>query len=151
MRVEPLTDDPERFGRLKTVLVAGQERTIEEFRQRPRDVLLRLDGISTPEQVQALRGEYIRIRAEDAAPLPEGAYYHYQLTGLQVATTAGEPLGELVDVLPLESNDVYVVRGSRGEVLVPALRSVIREVDLEARRMTIEPMPGLLPWEEARE
>ncbi len=151
MRVEPLTDDPKRFRKLKGVFVGGQEYEVEACRVRSDDVLLRLSGVSTPEQASALRGQYIHVRMEEATPLPEGAYYHYQLEGLQVFTTSGELLGKLMEVLPLESNDVYVVRGERGEVLVPALKEIIREVDVDAGRMTIEPIPGLLPWEEPQE
>ncbi|MDP9351338.1 MAG: 16S rRNA processing protein RimM, partial [Chloroflexota bacterium] len=60
-------------------------------------------------------------------------------------------LGELIEVVVLESNDVYVVRGERGEVLVPATSDVVREIDLPQQRMIVEPVPGLLPWEEGSE
>lgn len=149
MRVEPLTDDPKRFSTLPQVFIKGQSYDVAGARMHSGRVLLRLSGISTPEDVQPLRGEYILISAEDATPLPDDAYYHYQLIGLSVETLSGERLGALVEVIPLEANDIYVVRGERGEVLVPAIKDVVKEIDLEVSRMLVEPVPGLLPWEDA--
>ncbi len=151
MKVEPLTDDPARFQTLKRIMLRDREYQVLGARVRPEEVLLRLEGISTPEEVKRLRGEYLRISREDALPLPDGAYYHFQLTGLHVLTTGGDFLGELIEVVVLESNDVYVVRGERGEVLVPATSDVVREIDLPQQRMIVQPVPGLLPWEEGSE
>lgn len=151
MSVEPLTDDPTRFKKLKRVLLRGREYPVASVRVRPNEVLLRLEGISTPEEAKRFRGEYLHIEPEDAVQLPEGAYYHFQLIGLRVQTTGGDPLGELSEVIALESNDVYVVRGERGEVLVPATNDVVREIDLPGQMMTVEPVAGLLPWEDQNE
>jgi 16S rRNA processing protein RimM len=148
MRVEPLTDDPERIGRLRTVLVGEDEYQVAGARTMMPNVLLRLEGIATRDQAVLLRGQYLRIPASEAAPLPEGSYYHFQLLGLQVATTSGESLGTVREVLPLASNDVYVVRGDRGEILVPAVRDVIEEIDMDAARIVVRPVPGLLPEED---
>lgn len=147
MRVEPLTDDPDRFDSLSSVFIRGHGYKVTSARAHPRGVLLRLEGVTIPEDVESMRGEYIHIPAEEAAPLPEGAYYHYQLLGMRVETAQGEVLGELVAIMPLQSNDVYVVRGERGEVLLPAITDVVKEIDTEASKMVIEPVPGLLPWE----
>ncbi len=148
LRVEPLTDNPARFSSLAYVLVGGREHVVESVRSHSAGLLLKLRGLDDPGSAGRLKGEYLSVRAADAAPLPEGAYYHYQLLGLQVHTTAGDPLGELVDVLPLSANDIYVVRGERGEVLLPAIKDVVKEIDLSAGRLVVEPVPGLLPWEE---
>ena len=152
MKIEPLTHDARRFASLQQVTIDGREHRVESFRDLPPSgvVLLRLSGITTPEEVRSLRGRYLRIPFEQAAPLPEGEYYHHQLEGLRVETTGAQPLGEIVEVLPLEANDVYVVRGERGEVLIPATREVVREIDLPAGRVIVEPVPGLLPWEDER-
>lgn len=147
MRIEPLTDNPARFGTLKTVLLRGEERAVLSSRPHGAMVLLKLEGIDTPEHVRLFRGEHLQIRTENAAPLPEGVYYHYQLVGLRVVTTDGQDLGEIVEILALESNDVYVVTGERGEVLIPALKDVVTEINLEQSQLMVEPVPGLLPWE----
>ena len=145
VRVEPLTDDPERFASLKQVIIEGREYRVSSARVSPGRILVKLEGIDTPEAARLLRNEYLRVPFEAAAPLPEGAYYHFQLVGLHVETTSGEPLGVLAEVLALPANDVYVVRGDRGELLIPAVRDIVTQIDLEARRMVVDPLPGLLP------
>ena len=75
--------------------------------------------------------------------MPEGEYFHYQLIGLQVLTESGERLGEISEIIITGSNDVYVVSGADGEILLPALNQVIRAVDLERGLMTVRLMEGL--------
>ena len=77
-------------------------------------------------------------------PLPDGQYYHHQLIGLKVRTTGGELLGEVTEVLTGRSNDNYIVRGDRGEVLIPAIEDVIKSVDIAQGLITIEAIEGLL-------
>ena len=77
-------------------------------------------------------------------PLPENHYYIYQLIGLDVYTDEGELLGKLADVLPTGGNDVWVVRTEKGEVLLPAIRQVVRKVDLEAKRIVVHLLSGLV-------
>lgn len=150
LKVRPLSEDPDRFARLRRVVLGGREYEIVSARRQGERVLLRLGGVSTPEQATRLRGEALSVPVAEALPPPADGYYHYQLVGLEVATTGGERLGTLEEVLELPANDVYVVRGERGEVLVPATREVIRGVDLAAGRMTIEAVPGLLTEDRAR-
>ncbi len=146
MRIEPLTDNPARFRDLKTVLLRGEERAVLSIRPHGTMVLLKLAGIDTPEEVRLFRGEQLQIRAASAPPLPEGVYYHHQLVGLRAVTTDGQDLGEIAEILALEPNDVYVVTGARGEVLIPALKDVVTEINLELSQVTVVPVPGLLPW-----
>ena len=86
----------------------------------------------------------VQISIEDAAPLEEGEYYHFQVIGVEVEMESGERLGRVTEVLETGANDVYVVRGPRGEVLIPAIESVVRVLDLEAGRMVVSPLPGML-------
>jgi len=76
--------------------------------------------------------------------LPEGQYYHDQIIGLQVKTTGGEYIGDIVDILTGKSNDNYIVRGAAGEILIPAIEDVVRSIDLDKGCITIEPIEGLL-------
>lgn len=147
MRIDPLTDDPARFKSLRGASIGGRWYEVAACRLSAGRVLLKLEGVAEPDAIRALSGEYLRIPAEAAVPLPEGSYYYFQLVGLRAETTCGESLGTLVEVLPLAANDVYVVRGDRGEVLLPATREVIKEIDLSSSRLLVEPVPGLLPWE----
>jgi 16S rRNA processing protein RimM len=78
-------------------------------------------------------------------PLPEGHYYIFQLVGSRVYTTGGEFLGILTEVLTTGANDVYVVKGTgKKEILIPALKDVVRKIDLARREMTVALPPGLL-------
>lgn len=77
-------------------------------------------------------------------PLPEGQYYHHQIIGLQVRTTRGEYIGDIIDILSGQSNDNYIVRGATGEILIPAIADVVRSIDLDEGIITIEAIEGLL-------
>lgn len=148
LKVEPLTDDPTRFASLKRVFISDQEYAVRSVRGLPHRLLLKLDTIGDSESASKLRGKYIQIPTNESLDLPQDAYYHYQLIGLRVRTTHGDDLGTVKEILPLEANDVYVVQGSRGEVLIPALKSVVTNVDTEGSEITVEPVPGLLPWDD---
>jgi 16S rRNA processing protein RimM len=86
----------------------------------------------------------LEIDEDELAELPPGEYYIDDLIGMDVVDMTGEKVGRLVDVLATGANDVYVVQreGAR-DALIPAIPDVIREVDVAARRMTIDPLPGL--------
>ena len=90
----------------------------------------------------------VQIPLEEAVPLEEGEYYHFQLTGLRVETEDGQWLGQLAEVLSTGANDVYVVRGPRGELLLPAVDEVVLELDLASKRMVVRLMRGMLAGDE---
>ncbi len=144
LKVEPLS--PESIlkpGRVVTV--NGQKRQIEHSRASGRLMYLKLAGIDTREAAQALRGAYLQVRERDLDALPEGEYYRFQLIGLAVRALDGRELGRVTDVLSAPENDVYLVSGPAGEVLIPAVDDVVRNVDVENGAITIEIVPGLLP------
>jgi 16S rRNA processing protein RimM len=76
--------------------------------------------------------------------LLQGQYYTFQLIGLKVLTTDGEYLGQIADIMTTASNDVYIVKGKRGEILIPAIEDVVKSIDLEKGEMVIEAIEGLL-------
>ena len=82
---------------------------------------------------------------DELRPLGEGEYYHFQILGLEVRTTTGEVLGRVEQIISTGSNDVFVVRGPRGEVLIPAVDDVVKSVDPAAGRIEVEVVEGLLP------
>jgi 16S rRNA processing protein RimM len=133
-----LTDFPERLSPGAEVYLEGdaEPRRIAEVNWAGRVPTLRLDGVTTREAAAALVGRYLELPARD---LPDGNYYWHQLEGLRVVDVAGAELGELVEVFRAGENEVYrVVGDDHSEVLVPALRSVVREIDLAAGRMVID-------------
>jgi 16S rRNA processing protein RimM len=85
------------------------------------------------------------VPEDELRPLGEGQYYHFQILGLEVRTTAGEVLGRVEQIISTGSNDVFVVRGPRGEVLIPAVDDVVKSVDPAAGRIEVEVVEGLLP------
>ena len=129
----------------RTVTIASDEFEIERSRRRGRFIHLKLRGIDTREKAQALRGAYLQTPERDLGALPEGEYYRFQLIGLNVRSLDGRDLGHVRDVISAPENDVYVVSGPFGEVLIPAIDDVIRDVDLTAGVILIEIVPGLLP------
>ena len=145
--LETLTDLPERLDEVETVYLGNAEspepHPLRGARLHRGQLLIRLADCTDRAAAEAHRGQLVLIRLEAAAPPPPGAYYHHQIIGLPVVTDAGETLGEVVEIIQTGSNDVYVVRGPQGEILLPALRSVILDIDLGARRMTVHLLEGL--------
>ena len=108
-------------------------------------ILLKLSGINSREAARELRGALLEVPQEDLQPLEEGQYYQFQMEGLEVYTVEGQHLGRLDEVLSLASNDVYIIHGPLGEILLPALDDVVLEVDLTHGRMQVDPPGGTVP------
>ena len=142
--VEPLAPH-ESLSAGTGVTVSGREYKIERARSEGRFLRVKLAGVNTRENAQALRGAYLQVREADLAALPEGEYYRFQLIGLNVNSVDGRSLGQVTDVLSAPENDIYVVSGPSGEVLIPAVDDVVQDIDLSAGYITIEIIPGLLP------
>lgn len=145
LKVEPLTDFLDRFAPDEALWVKGQRFEVESARQHRKDLLVKLKGIDSPEDGAALRGCLLEVPESELRPLAEGEYYDFQVLGLRVYDAEGHELGEVVEVLPTGGNDVYVVRGPAGELLVPAIDEVVKEIDIKGGRMTVELMEGMLP------
>ena len=100
--------------------------------------MLKLKGVDTPEQAEDLRDCALHVPEADLHPLPEGEYYRFQVIGLLAVTRDGDEVGRVTEVLETGGNDVYLIKGSGGERLVPALPQFVSEIDLEAGRMIVE-------------
>jgi 16S rRNA processing protein RimM len=145
VKVVPLVDSPDRLARGHSVGVAGQRRTIESSRWQKGMVCIKLSGIDDREAALALRQRLLIVPESELEPLDEGQFYRFQLVDLAVESTAGAVLGRVTDVLSTGANDVYVVQGERGEILVPATDDIVKEIDLQRGRMVIEEVSGLVP------
>ena len=142
------SDAPDRFrpGSALTVeLPEGVTRsmTVETVRPFGERLLIRFEGITTRTQAEALRGADLTVARRDVAPLPEGTHYRFELVGLRVRTRAGEHLGQVAEVFSTGSNDVIVVRGEKGELLLPHLNHVVLSIEPERGEMVVEIPPGL--------
>jgi len=154
MVLERFGDDPElvRQGRPITLERAGKpvELMVNACRPVPGGRwLVTLGGVDTREAAEALRGAAVTVDESELPELEDGGYYNFQVIGLQVTTPEGESLGTVVEVWETGANDVFVVRGPRGEFLVPAVAAVIQELDLKGGRVVVTPLPGLWPELEA--
>jgi 16S rRNA processing protein RimM len=141
--VEPLSDRPDRFPGLRRAFLpapAGAAREVGVAGCWPHKgrFVLKLDGVDSIDDAEALRGQELRIREEDLAVLPAGSYYHHQLRGLNVEDDRGGPLGRVEDILETGAEaPVLVVRGARGETLVPLAEPFVRQVDLPGGRLVV--------------
>jgi 16S rRNA processing protein RimM len=137
VRIEMLTDWPEHLAAGALVFVEGEDqpRVVRELQVAGRVPVLALDAVDSREAAEALIGRYLEV---EAAQLPEGSFYWHQLVGLRVVGEAGALLGQLVEVFRAGENEVYrVEREDGGELLLPAVREVIREIDVAAGTMVV--------------
>ena len=142
VRVQSLSDVPGRFEgltRVTLVTVSGQcvDVTVRSVRKIKDGYLLSFEGVNTPEEAVQFRGSVIKSPKELAPALPPGQYYEFQLIGLIVSNEAGLVLGTLEEILETPGNHVFVIRGTSGEHLLPAIKEVVRSVDLDAGSMTV--------------
>ncbi|MGH2466520.1 MAG: ribosome maturation factor RimM [Candidatus Limnocylindrales bacterium] len=139
VRVEPLTDRPERFAPGSRLAIEGEtvSLTVAWSQDGGRGLLLRFEELSDRAAVEPLRGRYLEAAVEPAA-LPSGAFWWHELEGVPVTTTEGVPLGEVVDVFRAGGAEVLVVRGVRGELYVPAVGSVVRDLAPHEGRIVID-------------
>ena len=150
LKVAPLLDDPDFFSSFERVLVDRSEHgrvqlKVLEARQHDGMVLLLLDGIGSRNEAEAYRGADILVATSELPEPGEGRHYYYELEWLEVITNSGELLGVLDHIMETGSNDVYVVRGAGGrEILIPAIRDVVVEIDPGRGRIVVEPMEGML-------
>ena len=140
------TGFPERFERLKRVYLGEKAISfvLERSRLHKGHALLKLRGCGDRDAAEKLRGQLVQIPIEEAMPLGEDEYYVYQIVGLDVWTTEGEHLGRVSEVLFTDANDVCVVTGERGEILIPAVEDVVLEVDLVSGQLIVELIEGLI-------
>lgn len=149
VKVFPTTDDPARFEELETVLLDTEKEKLEleiagvKFFKNM--VILKFKGYDSINDVERYRGKDLWITREQAVPLGEDENFVADLIGLAVVTDGGETLGTMKDVMFTGANDVYVVERENGkELLLPAIKDCILDVDLENGVMTVHVLDGLL-------
>jgi len=137
IKVLSLTDIPNRFAELEVIYLGSDHirHTIKSVRPYKGDmVVMKLAGIEDANTAETLRNFDLSIPLSQLAPLPPDSYYQHDIIGLEVATIDGQNVGKIVDIMVTGSNDVYI----------PAIKDVIKQVDLIRKLMYIEPMKGLL-------
>jgi 16S rRNA processing protein RimM len=150
VRVRPLGRFPQRFRELRRIYLGESRQPADVLQRRiyrsgnQDGVVMRVDVLTSREAARERIGEYVYVPESEAVPLPEGEYFVHQIVGLAVRTVSGEPLGTVREVLQTGSNDVYLVKGAHGEVLLPATKEVLKAIDLAGGTMTVQLLPGLV-------
>ena len=145
--VEPASDLIQRVRPGQAVQLGEGGRTSRVVSLQPYQAryLVSLEGYETREAAETLRGRLMECPFEDLGPLPEGVYFRWQIVGLRAVTDEGTDLGEIVEVLSTGANDVYEVLQADGKrVLLPAISSVVQEIDLEHGLARVHLLPGLI-------
>ncbi len=144
VKVQPQTDAPERFSPGSELHLDGKPATVEASRPLKGGYVIRLSGVTDRTAADSMRGSLITVLEDEIAPLPEDTFYHFQLIDMEVFSDEGELLGAIVEILDTSANDVYVIRGDEGrDLLIPAIRETVVDVDVDEGRMTVHLLPGL--------
>lgn len=148
VKVNPFVDDILRFNDLKKVYVKRnknlQELEIQEVKYHKNMVLIKFKGIDKVEDAEQLKNTYLEVDRENAIDLEEGTYFVADLLGLSVITDEGETLGKLEDIFNTGSNDIYVVKSEDGkQLLLPAIKEVIKEINLNQGKILVHLLEGL--------
>lgn len=148
VRVELHTDFPERFTAGTTIYLGETltPSTVEQMRPHKNQALIKLADVTTRNDAEALRGQWLFVPEAEATTLDEGAYWVHDIIGMSVQTENGQELGAISDVLFTGANEVYVIgrTDDAPELLLPAIADVIQRVDLETKRMTVRLLPGMV-------
>lgn len=139
VKVFPLTDDIQRFKKLKRVFIDGQEVKISYVTVGHDRAILRLEGVDSVEDAEKLRKKLLVVPREEAVRLEEGAYFIEDLKDCTVYDEEGLELGKVAEVIQTGANDVYWIKKPK-ELLIPAIRDVVLSVDVEAEKIIIKPV-----------
>ena len=149
VKVFPTTDDVKRFKKLKNVILdTGREHMpleVESVKFFKQFAILKFKGIDNINDIEKYKGKSLLVDRQNAVKLRKDEYFIADMIGMEVFTEDGEIFGKLKDVLETGANDVYIIDSVKhGEVLVPAIKQCIIDVDIEAQKMVIHLMEGLV-------
>jgi len=149
VNVLPLTDSIERFNNLATVFLRSENNqiilNIEKIRIQKGMVILKVKDIENIEEAKTIVGSFLEVERKNAVKLAKDTYFIFEIIGLEVYTEDNVFLGKVEDVISTGSNDVYIVKEkNKEELFIPAIHEVIKNVNLEKKRITINMVDGLI-------
>ena len=149
VKIVPFTDDITRFDELKEIYIEKKNELklfqIEQVNYKKNMVILKLKGIETVEEAEKLRNCYLKIDRKNAKKLPKDTYFIVDLLELDVYTDEGKLLGKVDDIYNAGSSDIYVIKNELGkQILLPAIKDVLKEVDLENQKIIVHLIKGLV-------
>ncbi len=140
VKVVPMTDFLERFEVGSKLRLKGEWVEVIGFKIHKKRPLLRLSGITTATAAEGLQWEYLEIPTSQKPELDEDEFMTEDFIGLNVVTVEGQELGTIDDVIPMPAHDVIQI----GELLIPAIREFVKDIDFDANTMTVQLIPGML-------
>lgn len=142
----PMTDEPERFEELEYVYTEKDrmKRKVRHVWYQKGMVYLKLEDINDMESAEGFKGTYISIPEDQLGKLPENSYYLFDLDGMDVYSSNGEYLGKISEIYQTGANDVYEVKNKKGSFLIPAIKDVVKSVNVQDKKMIIDVIEGLL-------
>lgn len=151
LSADVLTDFPERFDGLESVIAvlpgdARRELKIERFRYQNERILLKFAGLDRIEDTEFLRNAEICVTEEEAVELDEDEFFDWELSGCSVETVEGVKVGKVKELLRTGGTEVLVIEGAEKEYLIPFAESICTVVDIDAKRIVIDPPEGLLEF-----
>ena len=150
VKVNVETDFPQRFSSSSQVYIDRQSVIIDEASWHKGNAFVKLRGVDTEEDADALKGRVIEVHRSQLFNLQDGQYFHFQLIDLEVVTSDGDVIGKISEILSMASADIYVIKGESDDILIPAIDEIIKYVDLDKGIMVIEPIDGLLDLNEKK-
>ncbi len=144
IKIRAFTESPEAFERSATVYIDDTPFSLGRMRVHKGAILIFVEGIQTPEQALALKGCLVKTDPENLPPKEDDEFYWYELIGMKVQTIDGIDLGRVAEIIPTGANDVLVVEGPCGEVLLPMIDDVVKEIDTSGKKMVVDPLEGLV-------
>ncbi len=141
VKINSLTERLERFLDLKEIYLEDKGEylhfNVKGTRLAGECAFLFLEKIYSRTDAELIRGKYVCVKREDAIELPEGRYFIFDIIGCDCVTQEGKTLGKIVDVLQPGANDVYVVKAPKGEILIPAVKAFILDIDVKQKKVTV--------------
>lgn len=149
VKVIPLTNSIDRFRKLTDIFIKkGNNKKllkINNLKIKKNTVILKLEGIENIEKAEMIVGSFLEVKRSNAIKLPKDTYFIFDIIGLEVYTNENELLGKVDNIISTGSNDVYVVKNkNKQEILIPAIREVIKNIDLGKKRISINMVDGLI-------
>lgn len=153
LTIVSLTSFPERFGAMKKFFLTREKRTpfeldVEKVTYHDSRIIVKLKGIDTEEKAKELTGYRITVSKKDRVKPPKDCYFIEDLLECLVYLKSGDLIGKMKDVIDMSSNDIYVVDHKGQDVLIPAIKQFIKDIDIENKRITVQLTDGMLPDED---
>ena len=149
VNILPLTDSIDRFKNLDNVILRNENSqtilNVEKIRVRKDTIILKLKDIENIEEAKMIVGSFLEVKRKNAIKLSKDNYFIFEIIGLEVYDENDIFLGKVENIISTGSNDVYIVKGeNKKELFIPAIHDIVKNIDLEKRRITISMVDGLI-------